>query len=130
MKKALLFIFITNIVFAQKYTLKVHIDGFENNKGKLYYQVVDTKEKPIKQAAETIENKQVKVEMKDLPAGKYAVRVFQDENNNTKMDKGMFGIPKEPWGLSNNIKATFGPPKFEDTLFELKSNKEISITIH
>ena len=130
MKKALLFIFITNIVFAQKYTLKVNIDGFGNNKGKLYYQVVDTKEKPIKQSAEMIDNKRVIVEVKDLPAGKYAVRIFQDENNNTKMDKGMFGIPKEPWGLSNNIKATFGPPKFEDTLFELKANKEISITLH
>jgi uncharacterized protein (DUF2141 family) len=130
MKKALLFIFIVNITFAQKYTLKVSINGFENNKGKLYYQLVDTKEKPIKQAAEVIENKQVKVEIKDLSAGKYAVRIFQDENDNKKMDKGMFGIPKEPWGLSNNIKATFGPPKFEDTLFELRGNKEISITIH
>jgi uncharacterized protein (DUF2141 family) len=130
MKKALLFIFISNIALAQKYTLKVNIDGFENNKGKLYYQLVDTKEKPIKQAAEVIENKQVKVEIKDLSAGKYAVRIFQDENDNKKMDKGMFGIPKEPWGLSNNIKATFGPPKFEDTLFELRGNKEISITIH
>lgn len=130
MKKALLLILISNIVLAQKYTLKVNIDGFENNKGKLYYQLVDTKEKPIKQAAETIENKQVKVEIKDLQAGKYAVRIFQDENNNKKMDKGMFGIPKEPWGLSNNIKAIFGPPKFEDTLFELNANKDISITIH
>lgn len=130
MKKVFLFLFFTNIVFAQKFSLKVNVTGFENNKGKLYFQILNSKEKTIKQSAESIENKQVTIEIKDLAAGRYTVKVFQDENNNGKLDTGMFGIPKEPWGLSNNVKATFGPPKFEDMLFDLKANKEISITLH
>lgn len=130
MKKILLLVLLSNIVFAQKHTLKVNIKGFESNKGKLYFQVLDAKEKIIKQSAETIDNKQVVIEIKDLSVGKYAVKIFQDENNNTKLDTGLFGIPKEPWGLSNNVKATFGPPKFGDMLFELKANKEISIILH
>ncbi|WP_394993982.1 DUF2141 domain-containing protein [Emticicia sp.] len=130
MKKILLLVLLSNFAFAQKYTLKVNIKGFENIKGKLYFQVLDAKEKIVKQSAETIDNKQVMIEIKDLSVGKYAVKIFQDENNNTKLDTGLFGIPKEPWGLSNNVKATFGPPKFSDMLFELKANKEISIILH
>lgn len=130
MKKLLPFVFLANITFAQKLTLKVVVTGFENTKGKLYYQVLDANEKNIKQATESIDSKTVTVEIKDLVAGRYAVKIFQDENNNTKLDTGMFGIPKEPWGLSNNVKATFGPPKFADMLFDLKANKEISIVLH
>ena len=130
MKKILLLSLLSNIIFAQKSTLKVSIKGFENNKGKLYFQLLDTKEKTIKQFAEVIDNKQVTIEIKDLVPGKYSVRVFHDENNNTKLDTGMFGIPKEPWGMSNNVKANFGPPKFEESLVDLKVNKEISIVLH
>ncbi len=130
MKKILLLICFANLCFAQKHTLKVSVNGFQNNKGKLYWQLLDAKEKTLKQSVENIDSKAVTVEIKDLPAGKYAVRIFQDENNNTKLDTGLFGIPKEPWGLSNNVKATFGPPKFEEMLFEVKANKEILITLH
>jgi uncharacterized protein (DUF2141 family) len=130
MKKAVLLIFMANFVFAQKYSLKVLVENFENTQGKLYFQILDAKQKIIKQSAETIDNQTVMLEIKDLLAGKYAVKVFQDINNNTKLDTGMFGIPKEPWGLSNNVKATFGPPKFEEMLFDLKTNEEISIKLH
>ncbi len=118
------------MAIAQKFTLKIIVEGFENNKGKLYWQLLDSKEKILRQSMEASDSKGVMIEIKDLQSGKYAVKVFQDVNNNGKLDTGMFGIPKEPWGLSNNVKATFGPPKFEDMLFELKSNKEISITLH
>ncbi len=129
MKKLLLIIFMSNIAFAQKLTLKVSVTGFENTKGKLFFQLLDAKEKIVKQSSQIIDSKIVMVEVKDLLAGRYAVRVFQDENNNGKLDTGLFGIPKEPWGLSNNVKAVFGPPKFEDMLFDLKANKEISIVL-
>ncbi|CAH0994586.1 hypothetical protein EMA8858_00696 [Emticicia aquatica] len=130
MKKILFLFFFANVVVAQKFTLKVSVVGFENNQGKLFFQLLDAKEKIIKQSSEVIDNKQVVIETKDLLAGKYVVKVFQDENNNKKLDTGMFGIPKEPWGLSNNIKAVLGPPKWDDMIFEIKANKEISIKLH
>jgi uncharacterized protein (DUF2141 family) len=37
----------------------------------------------------------------DLSEGEYVVRVFQDVNNNGKLDSGLFGIPKEPVGITN-----------------------------
>ena len=36
-----------------------------------------------------------------LPHGEYVVTAFQDSNNNNTMDFGLFGIPKEPFGISN-----------------------------
>jgi len=39
---------------------------------------------------------------KDVPAGKYAIAAFQDENAEGKLSKNMFGVPKEPRGFSKN----------------------------
>lgn len=51
---------------------------------------------------------------KDLVPGKYAVTVYQDVNNNGIMDKGMFGVPKEPYGFSCNPVVSFKAPTFKD----------------
>jgi uncharacterized protein (DUF2141 family) len=36
-----------------------------------------------------------------LPAGEYVLVVYQDANGNGELDSGLFGLPKEPFGLSN-----------------------------
>jgi len=36
-----------------------------------------------------------------LPTGEYLVSVFQDTNSNGRLDKGLFGIPSEPFGFTN-----------------------------
>lgn len=57
--------------------------------------------------------------LENIPNGKYAISVFHDENGNGKLDTGMFGIPKEPYGFSNNARGTFGPPSFHSSSFEV-----------
>jgi uncharacterized protein (DUF2141 family) len=52
-----------------------------------------------------------------IPAGIYAVACFHDENNNRKMDKGLFGIPTEGVVVSNHAKGFMGPPRFSDARF-------------
>jgi uncharacterized protein (DUF2141 family) len=52
-----------------------------------------------------------------IPAGIYAVACFHDENNNGKLDKGMFGIPKEGMVVSNHVKGSMGPPPFDKARF-------------
>jgi Uncharacterized protein conserved in bacteria (DUF2141) len=38
------------------------------------------------------------------------------------------GIPLEPYGFSNNVRITFGPPKWEEAKFTVKgSTAEVSI---
>ena len=67
---------------------------------------------------------------KNLIPGKYAVKLFQDLNNNKEFDKGFFGVPKESWGVSNDVKANYGPPKFEDMIFVLENDKTIAISMN
>ena len=55
----------------------------------------------------------------DLPPGLYAVSAVYDENANGQLDTNLLGIPSESVGTSNNAKALFGPPDFEDAAFDL-----------
>ena len=52
-------------------------------------------------------------------AGDYAVIVYQDLNENGAIDMGRFGRPREPYGFSNNVRGTFGPPGFDEARFEM-----------
>ena len=52
--------------------------------------------------------------MRGIPPGRYAVQLFHDENGNGKVDRGLFGIPKEGVGFSNDAPIRLGPPKFAD----------------
>ncbi len=49
-----------------------------------------------------------------LEPGDYAVAIYHDVNDNGKMDKNIIGIPKEPYGFSNNFRPRLSPPKFSD----------------
>jgi len=64
----------------------------------------------------------------NIPAGEYAVAMFHDENANERMDRGLFGIPKEPWGVSRNAGPSgFGPPRFDQANFGLSGDMLIEI---
>ena len=65
----------------------------------------------------------------ELPAGQYAVGIFHDVNLNNKMDNNFLGLPKEQYGFSNNARALFGPPSYEDAAFELKGVTKQSIDL-
>ena len=66
----------------------------------------------------------------ELPAGRYAVAVYVDKNANGKLDRGMFGIPSEPYGFSNGG-GSFGPPSYDDAAFDFSdSGATIQIKLH
>jgi len=73
-------------------------------------------------------NSRCEVVFENVPYGVYAVSVLHDENGNGKMDKGLFGIPKEGFGTSNNPETKMGPPSFSDSRFDLAS-KELTLNI-
>jgi uncharacterized protein (DUF2141 family) len=64
-----------------------------------------------------------------LPAGKYAVAVFQDIDNNNKLDRWLGLLPKEPYGFSNNV-GKYGPASFDNAAFDLTKDKTISIQLN
>ncbi len=52
-----------------------------------------------------------------MGAGTYSMAAFHDENNNDKLDTGIFGIPTEGIAWSNNAKGRMGPAKYKDAAF-------------
>lgn len=116
-------------VNAQTLTLVVDITNFKNDFGTAHVSLQDSNEQEVMHTNVAIENNSAQAIFKNLSDGKYAVKVFHDENNNEKLDRGLLGIPVERWGVSNNPKRAFGPPKFIDMLFELQQSKEITIII-
>lgn len=60
------------------------------------------------------------VTFENIPAGTYGVLLFHDTNGNQKMDFEANGMPKEMYGVSNNI-MNFGPPMWNDAKFDVTS---------
>ncbi|MCX7551956.1 DUF2141 domain-containing protein [Xanthomarina sp. F2636L] len=65
----------------------------------------------------------------DLPIGNYAISLFHDENSDGVCNLNFIGIPKEPYGFSNNYKPKFSAPKFKDCKFSLLKNQELDIKL-
>jgi len=65
-----------------------------------------------------------RVSVNGLPAGRYAVQAFFDENGNGKVDQMLFGIPKEGVGFSNDAKIVFSPPKFAAAAFAFDGKEQ------
>ncbi|MCY7352793.1 MAG: DUF2141 domain-containing protein [Cytophagaceae bacterium] len=55
--------------------------------------------------------------IRDIGYGEYVVAIFQDLNNNGKLDKSLVGFPKEPYCFSNNYNPRFRAPRFDDCRF-------------
>ena len=116
-------------VNAQDLTLVVDITNFKNDNGTANVSLQDSNKRNVQHANVSIDNNSAQATFTNLSEGKYAVKVFHDENNNEKLDRGLLGIPVEGWGVSNNPKRGFGPPRHSKILFELEESKEILIRI-
>lgn len=64
-----------------------------------------------------------------LQAGSYAIRVFQDINNNGILDKSSSDIPLEPVGFSQNPSLFGGEPTPEDSAIALTIDEAITINL-
>ena len=74
------------------------------------------------------DNEQEQVVFKDLAAGEYAIKIYQDENSNQKLDFNFIGIPKEGYGYSNNV-GRFGRPKYQEAKFTVEEKTEVQIEL-
>lgn len=117
-----------------KATLSVHFSGIKESKGRIVLSVYDSPEHYRKQplqvlrvATATAQQHGISVA---LPAGTYAITVYQDANGNGKIDRNFMGIPTELGGFSNNPRIVMGPPSFKRCAFRLEGNQQISILLH
>jgi uncharacterized protein (DUF2141 family) len=76
--------------------------------------------KALKQSVIQVTASTMEYVFEGLAPGKYAVAIIHDENSNRKLDTNFMGIPREGYGVSNNIVNMFGPPGFDESSFTLK----------
>lgn len=70
-----------------------------------------------------------RVEIHGLPAGTYAVAVYQDRNSDGKLNRLLGLMPREPYGFSNNV-GKYAPASFNKAAIDLRRDMEITIDIH
>ena len=100
-------------------TLIVHIDGFRNQKGDAGLSIFNSadgwpenNDKSFQHGPHPFTGTSTTITLQ-VPPGRYAVVALHDENNNHKLDRNMFNIPKEGFGFSNNPKVLLSAPSFD-----------------
>jgi len=119
--------------FSQTGTLKIVVAGINVDKGNikaaLYNRageksfLKDLEHVYVKKEVQ-ITNESTVIIFQNIPYGTYALALFQDENNNGKIDRAVMGFPIEPYGISGN-KNTLGPPSFNDAEFDMNTSYKI-----
>ena len=118
----------------EKLSLIVEVTGAKPNKGQAVCSLFTSEDTFLKQPAIKItklvdSNGEVVFRVDDLEPGTYAVSIVYDEDSNGKLNTGIFGIPTEPVGVSNNAKGKFGPPSYKKAAFNLSTSKTIRISL-
>jgi uncharacterized protein (DUF2141 family) len=117
-----------------KATLLLDIQNFRGQTGNvcvaLYRPTDDFPQgkKPQELRIVPVKGKQQQISFEVEP-GDYAVAVFHDVNGNGKLDTRLFGIPKEPYGFSNNFRPRFAAPKFSECRVSVKADLKQTITL-
>ncbi len=121
---------------ARAETLVVEMKGFRTSKGKALVALFASKDgfpDHPKKAARRLQVDIVKggavAVLSDLPPGTYAVAVLHDEDGDKVMKTGLFGIPKEGFGASQDARGRFGPPSFGDAKFEIRAGRKVTTRI-
>ncbi|GCD78413.1 hypothetical protein JCM31826_18950 [Thermaurantimonas aggregans] len=115
-------------VSGQILIVEFEIQSAKDN-GKVYLRLKNEQNSTVKESIIPVENKKATIRYTDLTPGNYSVEAFHDQNNNGKLDTNPFGIPREPYGFSNNVRGSFGPPDFELTLFQVSGMTTTKIRI-
>ena len=107
-------------------TIHLEVQNIKPSKGSIKVAIFGTEEtflvddKAIQgHSVATTNSDKLIITLKDLPFGTYAIAIYQDLNDNDNLDTNLFGVPKEPYGFSNNARSKWGPPKYEIAKFEL-----------
>ncbi len=131
---SLLFVTVAPVSVPPKVRLQVDIQNINAQKGAVLVALF----KPGREFPEgkPIEGKKIEASASSLQIafsvepGNYAIALFHDMNSNGKMDKNMLGIPKEPYGFSNDFRPKFSVPKFRDCQFSVgEGGKTVHINL-
>lgn len=131
----LYFILIAGFASNENPQLAIEIQNIEVVEGYIRIGVFNSEDKFLKKNS-TFKNYIIAVEsntetivIDDLPKGEYAFILYHDINSDDKMNRKLIGIPKEPFGFSNNVRPKLAKPTFEECKFVLEDNLELKIKL-
>ncbi|MEM7085794.1 MAG: DUF2141 domain-containing protein [Bacteroidota bacterium] len=75
---------------------------------------------PLQGTESKIEEGKATLTFTNVAPGTYGITLFHDKNGNRTLDFEPNGMPKEMFGVSNNI-MSYGPPQWSDAKFEVAS---------
>jgi uncharacterized protein (DUF2141 family) len=108
--------------------VRIYVDNLRNAKGVVGVLLFTSPEGWPEDSAKSFRGEAVSipegkrraaVEFENIPPGEYGVVALHDENKNMKLDKNMFGWPKEGFGFANNPRVSLGPPDFRQALLHV-----------
>ena len=107
-------------------TLHVRMKGFENTDGEAGVAVWNAArgfpeeiEHAVATTSVTIQDGAAVARFAQLDPGRYAITVYHDKNDNRRFDKNWLGMPKEDWGVSNNVRPRLRAPRFTEAVRDL-----------
>ena len=124
----LCFSLLTGFVSGEKPQLTIKIENIEVLEGDIKIAVFNKSEEFLKQDyifkkyKKAVKSSTETIIIDDLPKGEYAFILYHDENGDGKLNRNMFGIPREPFAFSNNVKPKLAKPTFEECKFSLEEN--------
>lgn len=138
--KSLLVIALLSSFSIQKeetYSLTIDVSELRNSKGTVLFALYNREDafpdehykKYFKKLTGKIENGASTVTFENIPAGKYAVNILHDENDDGKIKKGLI-MPLEGIGFSNYKSiGLFNKPSFSKASFDVLGDKKIKVKI-
>lgn len=105
-------------------TLVVNMTNIEDAKGVLRFGLYNNQDGFLKENGEyrwtfinVLSTEEIRLELENVPFGDYSIAVYHDLNSNEELDRGIFGIPKEPFAFSGGYDSKWRIPSFEKTKF-------------
>jgi len=139
MKKLILFslLGLLSLAAQAQSSVSVQVENLKNDKGVCRVYLFDQAAYFPNQQGKAIASKVVRISsgkaaltFENISAGRYAISVIHDENNNGKLDSNFLGIPTESYGASKNALPSMSMPSFEANAFEVAGQaKKLAIKV-
>ncbi len=112
-------------------TVVVRINGIKTQNGQVLLSLFRSPEgfpthpeKAFRWGKAKVTASSIIISFNGLPPGTYAIAAVHDENSNDVMDTDWLGLPKESYGVSNNVTSTLAPPKFDEAKFNFTGSRD------
>jgi uncharacterized protein (DUF2141 family) len=111
-------------------SVRVRVATFRNTDGALQCRLFQKPEtfpdgNGVRTVRATIRGTVADCAWEGVPPGTYAIAVVHDENANRRLDKNLFGVPSEGYGVSNNHTYALSAPTWDESKFTVTTSDPV-----